>query len=434
MGRRFRKKIIAPGIYNGIEVTAERIKHWGKQAAKMLQKGLLTPCPYYHDKEVKPVRKPVPEDENTKINAGFWDKIWVDKSNVLWGEVEAAHDEGAQAIGKSARQCSLAAMPKWEEGGEQWEDVITHIALTNKAKAPTGDEFVPVVAMSELTPFSVFSLSMLDDEQEFGVGGGELDKDPPAEDDDGAASAGLDSLLPQLAKFGIALPRDTDETNFIERLTTALTALNSQKKEQEGDDLTKQPPGSKTQKPSPIAMSHELQFAADLLKEAGLKNPDTNEPYTVEAIKEKAESKQKKAYVSMSLADQAKVGWAEQESINVLKKRIDACVHDGQITPAYAKKHATPGLEAFSIEFDDNQQRIVQPIERLLEAWEALPKNNVTGQARETLEAFSIDLTGKPDAPLVVHQPPEDAGPYPAAHDYVDMSAEDALKVAQALG
>ena len=270
MARIFQKKIIEPGTYEGEKVSAERVRHWAKEAQKMLDLGLLIPCPYYHDKKSKPIRNPDASDANTKNNAGFWRKFWVDDKDVLWSEIHANDDESAGKIGKAARQCSLAAAPEWNEGGKVWKDAITHIALTNKAKAPTGDEFVPVVAMSEETPFMVFSLEMLTNSQEFdhessdSQESGMPEKDPGEGGSDGGS--GLDSLIKLLREHDIELTDDTDETNFVDHLTSALTALNKKKKEEEGQDLTERPQGSKAQRPSPIAMAQEIsEFAVELL-------------------------------------------------------------------------------------------------------------------------------------------------------------------------
>jgi hypothetical protein len=410
--RRFRKQIIRPGKYDGHDITLERIKHWESQFNRMREKGFLIPCPYFHDQEANPVREPSLDDANTKNNAGFWDKLEVDEKGILWGEVEAVDEDAAKVIGKAARQCSLAAPKKWKQGDEEWNDPITHIALTNKAKAPTGDEFVPVVSMSNEQPYEVYSLEMLAYEE---------NEPDSVEDANSNTAVGLDTALDLLGKHGIALPDDTSELNFLDRLITALTAIASNEKKQEGgNDLTKKPEGSKTQKPSPIAMSHELELAVELLNSKKLKDPETNQPFTVEGLKAAAEAKRKEAYVSLSAEDQAKVKWAEQSAIKAISSRVQTCVDNMQVAPARAKEFIDRLNEDFRIEFSEDGQQRKQWFDYVLEQWETNPRGAVTGE-KVPMEQFSVSFDA---ANMRLEQRPQEG------NGAAEMTEEEAEKLA----
>lgn len=431
MPKRFQKEIIRPGSYKlpdgrSVDVTPERIHHWATTHQKMVQGGLLVPAPYHHDEAALPVRdRAAFSDADASRNGGFWDRLWVDdETGSLMGELEAATDADAEAIGAKVKGVSLLARP-WHEGGVDWTDAITHVALTNKPVAHGTSEFV--------------ALSL----DGFAADTGDMNNTDPNTDGQMPKRTGgssLESCLAVLASYGLALPDDTTEETLVERICAAGTAVSSYKQMQEGDSVTTPPKGSQTQPPSPVAMSQELELAVSLLNGAKVTDPTTSQPFTVESLKQAAAKKATEARVALSAEDQALVAFARDQVRDAYGKRLEALVKTGRVTPKMAKDVGLPMLQNLHVAFSADGKPVENELDRVLKAWEAIPAGSVltgnspTGYARQTSyrdQPFSLDLS----APNVdVQELPEEAHQRdpnsPLSEDEADKIAEEQLKMA----
>lgn len=425
--KRFKKKIIKPGVYElpdgtRVPITPERINNWASTHQKMIAAGLHVPAPYFHDEKAVPVRdRQSPTDKDASKNGGFWSRLYVEKDGTLCGEIEAATEDDAKSIGTRVKGVSLLAQP-WKEGDVDWGDAITHIALTNKPVAKTDDQFLAL----SLDAFS---------SEDYG------DLNDPDPDSPGSKSgATLDTALKILATLGMELPTDTTPENLIERIVAAGTAVLSYKKSMGGDSVTQQPKGSRTQPPSPVAMSHELELAVSLLGGANVVDPSTKQPFTIDGLKAAAAAKKNEAHVSLSAEDQALVNFSRDQVRKSYAARLEACVNQGKITPKMAKDLGIPLLENMRVAFAADGQQIPTEIDTILTAWEAIPAGSVlTGNsptgyerqrvtAKQTPQGFSLDLSG----PTVnIEEPPTD---YTDPNQpLTDAEADEVLKQTEAM-
>ena len=344
MPRSFTKRIVRPGSYklaNGsvVDIDADRIEKWNAKHAELRKQGFNIPIPLDHSEDAVPTKKPL----TRRV-----DKSWIDPTGWLTMELVADTDEDANLI-REVKDVSLATFETME--GLDMADFIGHVALTgDPVVKDQGDVMpnAPAIAMSLSMSMSV--------------------EDPPQPT---IHTAG--SVLQKLAKLGIELPPDTNESNILERLGIGLSVLLSQQKKMEGDVDTP-PNGAKTQKPSPIAMSAELRFALSKLKEAKVFDAEGN-PFTEETIATAVASQA--PTLEMSASDKAAVREANERFALDYKSRIEACVSNGQITPDVAQKRGQELLDNQRVVFSNAGERQMQQIDYVLEAWEAIPHGAV---------------------------------------------------------
>lgn len=133
------KEIIAPGSYfytdqgtgapRKLDVTPELTHYWHEQGTKMLSAGLTIPVPYEHDFTAHPM---TPKDKLLN-NAGEV-KEYKLKGDTLFGVVDVQDPDVKHKIGKSIRWTSPWINSFTDGNGKQWNNVISHLALTTRPR------------------------------------------------------------------------------------------------------------------------------------------------------------------------------------------------------------------------------------------------------------------------------------------------------------
>jgi hypothetical protein len=338
---KFQKQIVNPREIpeKGIIITAERIQHWLDTHDQMRAKGLgPIPAPYFHDPSAVPVSTELSQHtSNSKNNAGFWTKLWVAEDGWLMGELDVPLDEDAARIGQTIKGASLYAPAKWEQAGEVWEDAITHIALTNKPVVYDGADFQTALSLA------------IDDAGDY------------TPETNTNMSTNIEAALFVLAELGLELPSDTSESNIVERIVTAGTAVLSHKKmnSKEGDgSVTEMPHGASVKKPSPIAMDQESSL-------------------------------------ELSTEQKSLVLGAEKMYRDAYRERLKKLVDRRAVSPAKAKQFAESLIDAVSLSFSEDGVRQQNELDAILGAWEDLPDD-------ACLNALAMSGDG-----LVVHEQPQ---------------------------
>lgn len=322
------------------QITKDQIASWESNFLKMREKGLLVPAPFYHDLSALPL---TPEEKatldaaqrteanRTKNNAGYWEHMFRDANGNLHGIIDVDVPEYQERMGKSFKECSLLALPKFVDGtGEEWKDSILHVAVVTNPIVPAQDNFKPIESQEDALAIAMSQC---------------LPEESPApevkptvalvKEDGTAMSLGdLTAVLPQL---GITLPQDTNEQNFMDRLLTAATALVASK------NLNNPTTGSGlTIIPGGVGMSHAI---------------DINTPHGKNIAKQQRDK---------------------------ITQRITTLVERGVITAAYVKDTLNPMLEgvALSLTLDDEGNLGPTSIDPLLEALERHP-SYLTGNGKK---------------------------------------------------
>lgn len=152
------KEIIGPGTYWYVDqktgvphkfvVTPQLTKHWHEMGSKMLSAGLPVPVPYEHDFD----QHPMTPKEQLLNNAGEVKEYRL-KGDTLFGVVNIQDDAVKGKIGKSVRWTSPWINSFTDGDGRQWDNVITHLALTSRPRITKQAPFPSIAAaLSLATP------------------------------------------------------------------------------------------------------------------------------------------------------------------------------------------------------------------------------------------------------------------------------------------
>ncbi len=145
------KEIIAPGCYwytdqatglpRKMDVTAEHTKYWQSEGQKMLSAGLTVPVPYEHDFDSHPM---TPKDKLLN-NAGEVKEYRL-KGDKLFGVVDVQDPDVKNKIGRSIRWTSPWISSFTDGQGKQWNNVISHLALTTRPRIVKQEPFSSIAA------------------------------------------------------------------------------------------------------------------------------------------------------------------------------------------------------------------------------------------------------------------------------------------------
>jgi hypothetical protein len=150
------KEIISPGSYcyidqktglpRMLDVTPEMTKYWHEKGSEMISLGLPIPVPYEHDFE----QHPMTPKEALLNNAGEVKEYRL-KDNVLFGVVDVKDGE----VEKKIKNQSLRWTSPWfnsftDGGGRQWNNVISHLALTTRPRITKQASFPSIAAALSL--------------------------------------------------------------------------------------------------------------------------------------------------------------------------------------------------------------------------------------------------------------------------------------------
>lgn len=155
------KEIISPGTYwyvdqttglpRKLDVTSELTKYWHEQGGKMLSAGLPIPVPCEHDFDAHPM---TPADK-LKNNTG-WVKEYRLKDfddpkrgkvkDALFGVVDILDEDIAKKLPHTIRWTSPWFNSFTDGEGRQWNNVISHLALTTRPRITGQTPFGSVAA------------------------------------------------------------------------------------------------------------------------------------------------------------------------------------------------------------------------------------------------------------------------------------------------
>ncbi len=271
---RFRKTVIEPGTYypggKPTPIQKDRIRKWAKQSKEWLDAGGKIPVPYHHTDEAVPIMDENPTDVSY-FNSGFVEDLSFDENTgKLDLLLKASTEADADAWQNKVQGLSIRARP-WAHGttGQQWDDVITHVAAVTHPVYVNERPFVPADSAgdSAFLPHEGLALSMQFDAVQFAgtpapVGPYTPSTQPPIPL---SPVITLDSVKQICMKLGLDLGPGLSDNNLLERLFMA--ASNHVSQMEGGEQGQSNPPeGSRIQQPTPIAMSQTdpIQFAMQM--------------------------------------------------------------------------------------------------------------------------------------------------------------------------
>jgi hypothetical protein len=260
---KFEKQILTPGMYvvsdskgqrHAKVITKERINHWVQQHNEMKKAGLNVPAPAFHDQKAVPG-----SSHSSKDNFGFWETLKQDDSGRLVGVIDVPVEADADKIGKTVKETSIFAVPKFVDGlGREWNDVITHIACCTTPIEPGQENFKPApdgmtVAMSH----RIISMGVDDFASTLTGNVNDLEDDPGQSATPMLNTTDVFVLLEKVAK--IKLPPNTPNEEFQEALVAALLQKQlSEGNNSNGGTVLKPPPKSEISE-VPVVMSVNQQ-------------------------------------------------------------------------------------------------------------------------------------------------------------------------------
>lgn len=369
------KKIVSSGVFrlaNGslAVIPPERLHHWAAEFGRYRKAGNQLPAPWSH---IDPVTKqPIvmgPHLERSDINAGFWENLRVEKDqelgDVLVGDLDIPGDINdpntpAGKVGKTVRETSIFAADFQDGKSNQYTDIPLHIALVTHAIEPNQKNFVPAIAMSQMAytmmamPPGASNDKSRPPSTQPKPGQNDQDRSDPGRQpiQPNATAPGVDQVIQLLRQCGIALPQDTTDANFLERLVVAL----GQKSMSDGGDDEgspyQQPEGATQKQPAPVAMSQITpEMFQSITAEVFMSHP------AAQALK--TANEQLMAHVNAQ-AQQAR------------QLRVDSLVGSGRITKEYAEATLKPMVASFQMSFGANAPP--SALDATLAALESLPQ------------------------------------------------------------
>lgn len=442
----FLKEIIRPGTYHPVDpstgktrtkvVTPQDVHHFAKAFSDMRKSGLKVPAPkmhYLQDGSGK-LYVPGPSDNFRKSDdyVGHWKQTWIDKSTgALMGVLDVPLEDDAKKIGTVITEVSPYISPEFTDGsGKKWENCLRHIAVVQHPVINGQPNFKPLPNESELAgvgmslPLSSYAFSSSappakppkakkpeDETQDDAEDTDDLGDNPetkkpadpeniPEDENENGTIDGDEGLKEtiQLLKetVGLELPPDTDATNFLDRIRSAVYTLKGQK---EATGSVSTPPVESEEEEAPVAMA---------LTDAQV------------AEKIKAATDAQAAAFSAQLADlTTQIKTRDAAVCNARKQnygqRINALLATGRVTKDYADKTLAPMVNgyAFSLQADGNPAPTA--LDATLAALEALP-------AKQGMNPFEAGFSLPMDPPAGSYAPAN-----PAKAD--EFTEEDAEKL-----
>lgn len=409
---KFIKDIVSVGRYEipdgrgGVrehEISLDRLRKWANTFNSMRESGIRIPCPFNHDVNAVPVQ--LGSDgtlASSQENAGFWDALWVDEDQGKLMGVLDAHGEGsdpnspAGKISNTIRETSVYVRPQgWKDGkGRDWEEPILHIAAVTHPIQPGQDNFQPLaediaIAMAfkadktttKAKPKAKSSSLPLPPGESDGVDATtptNPDKVLGSEKPDVAAMGGSMSdvigMLKDIAK--IALPEDTNEQNFVERLRIALTQKSISEEDEEDEGTVFQPPEGAALRNAPFVMAFSQQ-QIEAIVQAKINNPATGKPFSASDLQsagtvdaEVVMSHPKFAELTNSM--NTMLNTLTEQAKSAYKGRIETLVKTGRAGKTYADATLMPMVDSLVMSFGPEGKPVTQPLDIVLNTLEAL--------------------------------------------------------------
>lgn len=365
---KFTKAVLNVGEYHSpdgtIVVTPERLQHWKTQVNRLQSAGYVIPIHWDHasNKDVdllEPIKLDTlrrNKDRSAKNTVGKLVAFELGpdgKSAEI--TVEALNKDAKKSMETNTVFVSPVLFEKWKDGaGNQYTDTIGSVDLVDYPVDYKQGPFVPVVdarmscviRMSS-APNQIFRLSETtmekeyDDEKETGAEDiTKMSDDAPAEpspEEPETGGTSVADVLASLSMLKIILPEDTTTENFLERLRPALATAIAH-----GEQPDKEP------------------------EEPASSLPPEEEPTVVTNPHIAAMSARLRAFEN-TLIEQGR---------EAIKKRFEACLKSGRITPdEHNKMLKRVGVQKMSL--DESNKLVAGDVALWLESRESLPAGAV---------------------------------------------------------
>lgn len=373
MSGKFRKTVLRVGTYKApegdVDVTPERLRHWESEFARMTAASQVVPMHWDHSPDPEAL-VPVPMDvfhdevKRTKHRSAA-NSVGRLESFKVAPDGQSAEIEyrtltpsATEKVEANAVSVSPVIYPEWKDGaGNAYSDCITHMDLVVHPVDHSQSPAQPVACAIRmgLEPQKIYRMATEPPEDEEGKkkpegedgtknpdGDGDGDGKKPG--DDGGATT-VPELIEALGKLDIVLPENTNATNFIDRLHTAL--------------LT--------------AAAHE-----------GIGEDTEGEP-TVDDPQ----------IATMSLQARQAVAYAERQHRETVGGRLHKLLEEGRCTPAeYEAQKANLGVVKLSL--DDKGEPQSSKLEDWIESRASVPRGTFWDDEQK-LRRMSAQPVGHPD-------------------------------------
>lgn len=281
----YEQEFIRPGKYHVgggryHTITAGAIQACVAGTKAMLAAGVPVPVYFEHPPLGSP--EAVPQQmsgwdekaERLKNQAGFLRDIRLGSDGAALYTIEATDKQADEKLGnKTIRHTSPQFMPVVVDGkGRAFPNAISHVALTGRPRNLDQTELTPVPMQFSLDDL-VEPIQMADDSDEKKSDDKEGDApsfekkseepsnpDMPKETGPSDDSKQIEAILAHLNTLGVGLPADTDESNFKDRLLTALLTHEAMKAKEEAEK-----PKEEEEKPEQVVEQQApgMQFSLD---------------------------------------------------------------------------------------------------------------------------------------------------------------------------
>jgi hypothetical protein len=277
MSKSFRKAALKVGTYHSpdgiVTVTPERLQHWASQFNAMTEAKQVIPMHWDHGSDLdslQPIAMDVFERKATRSAANSVGKLakFEVASDGQSAEIEfvTLTPSATEKVQANAVYVSPVIFPEWKDGsGRTYTDVITHMDLVNH---PVDHSQGPAEPIAQPALMSCIRMGM--DSKPYKMGEDDKPSMPPAMDDMPEPEAEpmanetsvLGDVVAALAGFGLVLPNDTTEANFLDRVrTAAIAAAGSDPGAGNGLDPVTQQQELTVSQPQVATMSLEAQRA-----------------------------------------------------------------------------------------------------------------------------------------------------------------------------
>ena len=279
--------------------------------------------------------------------------------------------------------------------GRDWEEPILHIAAVTHPIQPGQDNFQPLaedfaIAMAFKAPdqekakakpkAKSASLPVPPGESD-GVDATTptnpdkvLGSEKPDVTSMGGSMSDILTMLKDVAK--IALPEDTNEQNFVERLRIALTQKSVSEEDEEDEGTVFQPPEGAALRNAPFVMAFSQQ-QIDAIVQAKVTNPATGKPFSANELQsasvvdaEVVMSHPKFAELTNSM--NTILNTITEQAKSAYKGRIENLVKTGRAGKNYADSTLNPMVDSLTMSFGPEGKPVAQPIDIVLNSLEAL--------------------------------------------------------------
>lgn len=150
-----RKEIIPPGVYTYLHgqtkqpakltVTAKDNDRYARICNEMLAAGLSIPVPLEHQPDAVPMTPSQKAAWQTKFNTGWVEKFAVEGGK-LFADLDIADEDVAKKLPHTIKFVSPHINSFLDGNGRQWDNVITHVALTTRPRITNQSPFPNMAA------------------------------------------------------------------------------------------------------------------------------------------------------------------------------------------------------------------------------------------------------------------------------------------------